>query len=292
MALGLGKVIVLGEHAVVYGHSALAGALDRGVEVFARSGTFGLSIPEWSLNVDADADHPVAHALMEVAERLEIRPRVRLEGTASIPPGAGLGSSAALAVASVRALAAAMRRDIGDDEVAAIAHSAERVFHQRPSGVDTQLATHGGLGMFRVASGFASMPGVRLSVAIAITGEPRSTAHMVARVAAITEGRADDPRLVRLGELADRGAAALRDGDLAGLGIDLDVAQGLLAELGVSSPGIERLIGIAREYGALGAKLTGAGGGGAVIAIAPGREEQIVGAWRAAGYESFSAVLG
>ncbi len=294
MAIGYGKVIILGEHAVVYGHQALAGALDRGVELFARSGHYGISIPDWDLDVAATDAHPVARALMRLASGLRTRPRVRLEGSARIPAAAGLGSSAAMSVAAVRALAAAVTpvRELNDDEVAALANYGEHEFHQRPSGVDVQLAARGGLGTFRLGVGFAPLPGLRLTLAIGLTGEARSTATMVARVASATGSRPDAPRLARLGQVAERGAAALIGGDLAGLGAELDAAQRVLTDLGLSSPGIDRLTTIARDHGALGAKLTGAGGGGAVIAVAPRREEQIVRAWRSAGHDGFVATIG
>ena len=91
-----------------------------------------------------------------------------------------------------------------------------------------------------------------------------------------------------LGRLADDAAAALALGDVDGLGRIFDAAHGLLAALRLSGPEIETLVHGARAAGAIGAKLTGAGGGGAVIAIAPGHERDVLARWRAAGFDGFT----
>src|SRR3954471_7301050 len=106
---GLGKIILLGEHAVVYGYPALAAALDRGVYVGAvptpAGGTLRVDIPSWNVKLTVDDDHPLAPALGATADKLELgRPAVTLVGEAQIPAGAGLGASAAFAVAIARAL--------------------------------------------------------------------------------------------------------------------------------------------------------------------------------------------
>ena len=94
-----------------------------------------------------------------------------------------------------------------------------------------------------------------------------------------------------LGELAGEAATALGLGDVDGLGRMFDAAHGLLAGLRLSTPELETLVGAARAAGAVGAKLTGAGGGGAVIAIAPGHERDVLARWKAAGYAGFVAEI-
>jgi mevalonate kinase len=116
---------------------------------------------------------------------------------------------------------------------------------------------------------------------------------MIERVATATAGSPDDARLRELAELTDRGTVALQGGKLDELGTAMNRAHELLAGLGVSTPLLDGLCQIARDAGAHGAKLTGAGGGGAVIAIAPrAREADVLAAWKKASVTGFVATVG
>ena len=309
-AVGWGKVILLGEHAVVYGYPALAAALDRGVTIDAvgtpAGGPLRLDIPAWDLRVSAsarDEEHPASRALAAIADELGIgRPAVSLLGDAQIPHSAGLGSSAAMAVAITRALLTWSKRAHDVKTVLAAASASESVMHGKPSGIDATLATHGGIGVYRKAAGLRPI-NAKLRVLVAPSGAPRSTAAMVERVAqATSSGRTpmtsssvtnDDARLVELGNLTDRGTVALLRGDLVELGATMNRAHEVLAGLGVSTEQLDSLCEAARATGAHGAKLTGAGGGGAVIAIAPrDRENAILAEWKNAGVAGFVSSLG
>jgi len=302
-----GKAILLGEHAVVHGHPALAGAVDcmvhctadllrRTYEAYEPEDSVAtLEVPAWGIRVrSTELDHPVGAALAAILAGLDAADLpLALEVETELPAGAGLGSSAALAVAIVRAVAAVLGRSLDADEVAAVANRAERQFHSNPSGVDVALASHGGIGLFRRGVGLELLDVAPLTVAIGLSGEPRSTATMVGRV---TEALRRDPaaaaRLAGLGAASLRGAEALQRGDLAALGGLMSAAHAELAALGVSSAGLDDLVRLAGQAGALGAKLTGAGGGGAVLALAPGGEAAVVDRWRAAGYRALIARLG
>lgn len=336
--IGLGKIILLGEHSVVYGYPALAAALDRGLRIGAvptpAGGTLRLDIPSWKAKLSWQDDHPLARALTAIADTLDIgRPPVTLVGEAQIPLGAGLGGSAAFGVAIARALldvrdgqrAAAvdlrtpggMPRPPGNprvetepnpekppalddartsrsrDEVLAAANASEQLLHGRASGVDTALSASGGIGVFRKATGLRPLRVPALRVIVGPSGAQRSTAAMIKRVAHITAGIEDDPRLRELGTLTDNGTRSLLGGDIAALGAAMDRAHALLTELGVSTPVLDDLCDTARRAGAHGAKLTGAGGGGAVIAIAPrAAEPAVLAAWRAKNVDGFVAQIG
>ena len=302
---GLGKIILLGEHAVVYGYPALAAALDRGVRIAAvptpAGGPLRVDIPPWNLKITADDDHPLSLALGAIADAIGLgRPPVSLIGDAQIPPGAGLGASAAFAVAIARALIEYRNTKAGDGrvtapamaDVIAAANAAEEVTHGRASGVDVALAASGGIGVFRKASGLRPIHIPALRVIVGPSGAQRSTAAMVDRVAQVTTG-VEDARLRELGELTDTGTTALRTADLAALGATMDRAHHLLDALGVSTPLLDGLCESARKAGAFGAKLTGAGGGGAVIAIAPREKEAaVLAAWKAAHVDGFVTTIG
>jgi mevalonate kinase len=292
--VGYGKIILLGEHAVVYGYPALATALDRGVTVAPvptpAGGPLRLELRPWDVAIAAGDDHPVARSLCAIADALGAgRPPLSLIGDAQIPPGAGLGSSAALAVAISRALLVHLRRPLDFAVLTQAAGASETLIHGRPSGVDVALAIAGGVGVFRRSTGLVPLTGVpALRVLVGPSGTPRSTAAMIDRVAEATAGRADDPRLRELGGLTDTATAALLAGDSTALGGAMNRAHALLADLGVSTAQLDGLCEAARAAGAHGAKLTGAGGGGAVIAVASrDREPAILAAWKQAGVDGF-----
>jgi len=301
-AFGWGKVILLGEHAVVYGFPALAAALDRGVSANAlptpAGGRLRLDVPAWDLATTASDDHPAGRALAAIADALGIgRPALTILAEAQVPPGAGLGSSAALAVAVTRALLLHHKRPADVATLTAAAGAGEVVHHGRPSGIDVAIAIAGGFGVYRKSTGLRAMsaPPLRLLVAPgeARPGAPRSTAAMIEHVAEVTRGDAEDPRLTELGGLTDTGARALLARDLPALGAAMNRAHVVLGELGVSTARLDAVCATAHAAGAHGAKLTGAGGGGAALALAsPDREAAVLAAWKAAGIAGFAADVG
>lgn len=287
---GHGKIILLGEHAVVHGEPALAAGLAAGVTAHASPGGGRLRVAPWGLDATAGDGTQAGDALARLLDHMGTR-ALDFEATAAIPSRAGLGSSAALAVALARAAAA--RLAAAETRALRAADEAERVFHLDPSGVDVAAASSGRVGVFRRAEGWRPIAAPRLRVCIGLTGRPRDTAALVAQVARHLEARpAERARLARLGDLARDGATALARGDAAALGPLLAAAQTELAALGVSSAEIDALIELAAKAGAAGAKLTGAGGGGAVIALAPGREDAVLAAWRAAGFQALDTEIG
>lgn len=296
--IGLGKVILLGEHAVVYGYPALAAALDRGISVSViptpAGGSLRLDIPSWNVKLTAEDDHSFSHGLCAIADAIELgRPSLTLVGDAQIPPGAGLGASAAFGVATARALLTHMKKPVDAASVMRAAGASETVLHGKASGVDVAVAIAGGVGVFRASSGLKPMKIAPLRVLVGPSGSPRSTAAMVERVSGAVRANADDKRLQELGGLTDSGTVSLVKGDLAALGAAMNRGHELLGGLGVSTPLLDALCDVARKLGAHGAKLTGAGGGGAVIAIAPrDKEADILAAWKSAGVHGFVATVG
>ena len=295
MTSGLGKVILLGEHAVVYGHPALAGAIDRRVScrvTGSSSPGLRLSCLSWGLDVAAGDEHPVAAAIRLIADELGFEANATLRIDTTLPPAAGLGSSAALCVAMTRAMAEAKAAMLSDDELAGIANRGEASFHDNPSGVDVALALSGGIGLYQRERGLERFAAAPFELAVGLTGVTRNTGDMVRSVASHREAEpaATDQILGRLGELSTLGHEALGQGQLPSLGPLFEEAQGLLASLGLSCPETDELIALAKTADAS-AKLTGAGGGGAVIALGPSPSE-IIRVWRQAGYDAFVATVG
>ena len=290
---GHGKVILLGEHAVVYGQPAIAAGMQVGVRAHASPGAGCVRAPAWQLDVQLGDDSPVSTAVDRLCQRLGAAGRsLDFWLEAEVPARAGLGSSAAMAVAIARAVAA--RTSAGEDEVLAAAAAAEAVFHETPSGIDTAAASQGGVGRFDRATGWQAIPVNRpIELCVGLSGEARQTSDLVSAVAELCERAPVARRLIdALGDLARAGIEALAHGDEEALGHELNMAHGLLSGLGVSTPKLDALVHAARVAGALGAKLTGAGGGGAVIALAPDRSEDVLKRWRSMGCYGFLTLVG
>jgi mevalonate kinase len=279
---GPGKVILLGEHGVVYGQPALAAPLSWGVT--ARGVPAGKARLELPAALAARGRKLLRDAFAAaVAEAGAPGVRVRLES--ELPTSMGLGSSAAVSVACSRLLLRAAGRPMPRfAEVARVALAMERVFHGTPSGIDHTCSAKGELIYFRRRPGAAS-PTIRsvhsprpLKVLVALVGERPSTRDTVADLRARqTVWPSRYARLfTEIGRLVEEGVQAIGAGELESLGDLMNLNQGLLGGLGLSSAAIEGMVHRLRRMGALGAKLTGAGGeGGAVIGLFPEPEPAV-----------------
>lgn len=286
-ARACGKIILLGEHAVVHGQPALAAGLPDALSLHAREladrrAPIRLSIDAWDLAItlDGDSDHPVARACIEVLSHCD-GPLTgwAIDGVATIPARAGLGSSAALTVALARL---ALGNDAAHDDIVQASLAGERIFHGTPSGIDTEVAARGGVLRYVRGEPAEAIALTRaLPLVVVPSGVPRSTADQVHKV-----HRAVDrwPMLARpmielVGRLVDLGQDAMIKGDLTRLGELADLDHALLTGLGVSSWILDELCYVARGAGALGAKLTGAGGGGCILALPPSDPNPLVAAF-------------
>jgi mevalonate kinase len=279
-----GKLILCGEHAVVHGHPAIALAVDRGtcVRLVARPGPSA---------VDAA---PFADPRLWPA----LRPLLPAEGlglhiASDLPVGRGMGSSAALAVALVRALAAREGREATIEACIRDGFAIERHFHGNPSGVDHTVSARGGALLYRRVEGvpaFSALPAPPLRLVVLDSGAAGDTAAQVAAVAARLPGAA--PLLEMIGALVEEVAELLAAPapDPGEVGNLLSANHDLLCSLGVSTPRLDALVDLALETGAHGAKLAGAGGGGVVLALVdePG---ELLAAARDRGIDAFSVAV-
>ncbi len=304
MATAHGKVILLGEHAVVYESHAIAGPIPLAIQAKIHPAEEGvhLLIPRWGveekLQKGADHKYSVYKSLDLILNRLGLNDKdMQIEIFPHIPRAAGLGGSAALAVAIIRALAQYFKIKITNEEVSSLAYESEVIAHGTASGIDNTLATYGKFTLFKKATPpFMNTIKVPESIPIVIglTGVESLTAKMVALV---KNGRNQNQALYdnifkEIDSLVLKSTKAIEKYDLVKLGEYMNQNQGLLNAIQVSSPELEEIIAIARKNGALGAKLTGAGGGGAAIALCPENANKISMAIRKAGYHTVLTQIG
>jgi mevalonate kinase len=216
-----------------------------------------------------------------------------IEVNSTVPVAAGLGSSAAVAAAVAAAVGALLNVKMSKEDVFRIAYEAEKIMHGTPSGVDPAISTFGGAMLFQIDTGFKPLD-VKADFPLVIgnTGVERSTKTQVSKVRSL---RDKYPQIVELmmrtaREIVLRAVEALKKDDLETLGELMNINHALLYGLEVSDESLEWLINAARKAGALGAKLTGAGGGGCMIALAnKDKVENVLDAVQKAGGNAFIA---
>ena len=275
-----GKLILFGEHAVVFGEPALATAIDLRTEVFARLHD------EWLVDGASLQDTKYAYVRRAVESSWK-GPPLWLEIRSMIPLGCGLGSSAAVTVATLGALAA-LQGPLDAESIARAAFEVEHAVQGRASPIDTSTATHGSAVLVRPEAGDgllwriekgdrrwclhdSKLPAARFVVGN--TGIVAATGPLVAGVKTRVER---DPRaaaaIAEIGEITLEGLRALQRRDLVRAGELMDRDHELLNLLGVGHPLLDKFVAVARGH-AYGAKLTGAGGGGSMFALTDEPEE-------------------
>ncbi|MFU8830973.1 MAG: hydroxymethylglutaryl-CoA reductase, degradative [Wenzhouxiangella sp.] len=306
-AAGHGKIILLGEHAVVYGRHAIAAPVPLAIRarVEATDNGVELIIPRWRLEFrlhrQAKQKHSFEKSLDLVLKKLGLEGRgMRIEAFPEVPRAMGLGGSAALAVATIRALDRCFELGLSDEEVNDLAFECERIAHGTPSGIDNTLSTYGRSMLYR-AGEKPLRQDIELSgpieLVVGISGIESLTASTVARV---RKARKAHPVLYegifdQIDSLVLQSLDALREHRLDTLGEMMNVCQGLLNAMQISSWELEEMIQIARHCGALGAKLTGGGGGGSIIALTsgePGAAARIKQGLKDAGYQAIQVRIG
>jgi mevalonate kinase len=306
------KVILLGEHFVVYGEPAIVLAIDK--RAYAKAeirNDKNLHLHSVNLNLaghfedgafkieQGDAKEakakfePVKLAVEKVLEKHGENVGLNIEISSTVPVAAGLGSSAAVAAAVTAAVGALLNVTMSKEDTFRITYEAEKTVHGTPSGIDPAISTFGGTLLFQMDTGFKPLDvGSDIPLIIGNTGIERSTRVQVEKVRNIMEKypRIVDNVMRAAREIVLRAVDALKENDLETLGELMNINHALLYGLGVSDESLEWLINAARKAGALGAKLTGAGGGGCMIALAKNeRLPQVLEAVQRAGGRPFMA---
>ncbi len=300
MGTAAGKVILLGEHAVVYGRHAVALPIADAVTASVSESDKGssISIPQWGLRqAVTDTASGAAEAVQLIFSELAIdNGAYSIDVRSKLPRAMGLGSSAAVAVAIVRAFGRFLDLDLDDERVNSIAFACEKLAHGTPSGIDNSIAATGTPMLFSNA-GSLKIDELVLQetppIVIALSSQPGLTFEQVAAVRSRRERRQAhyDAIFDQIDALSLSGAAALQGADYEELGSLMNICHGLLNAIEVSTPEIESMVSLARSAGAKGAKLTGGGGGGSVVALCPGAVSDVISAFAAAGFDTLSLTI-
>ncbi len=304
VAYGSGKAILFGEHAVVYGSHAIAAPIPLAVEarIVPHNSGVELAIPRWGvehqLEIEPEKRQSFEKPAARILEKLGLlETPMRIEVFPNLPRAMGLGGSAAVAVAIIRALDKRFDLGLSEERVNELAFEAERMAHGNPSGIDNSVATFGEMLLYRRGEP-PLMERLELTkpirFVIGMTGVESLTAKMVEKVRQGWERSRQlyDRIFHEIDQIAVRAIDAIKNSELERLGELMNVCHGLLNAIQVSSWEVEELVQIARENGALGAKLTGAGGGGSIIALCPDNASEVIKAMEEAGYQAMEVSIG
>jgi mevalonate kinase len=284
-----GKMILFGEHSVVYKGPAILLAVDRRATVIAsKRDDKKIYIDSEDLGFSGyfeDGNYTVATGkawrgrnmtALDVAARkvmsyLGVESGINLKVRSMIPIAVGLGSSASVCVATTAAVGELFDGNLSKEKIAELSYEGEKVIHGNPSGADNNIATYGGIMRYERGVGLKRLQlDEPLPFIIGNTRKKRSTRNMVEGVKALKDRNPEivDPIIYTMAGLSQVGLNALLRRDIPKLGDLMNLNHGLLASIGVSTIELDELVYASRREGALGAKLTGAGGGGCMVALA------------------------
>ncbi len=306
---GYGKTILFGEHFVIFGFSAIVSAL-------GSSTTANVKIIEgkgWVVD-DQRPETPgykikkfdeAQQSIKNVLEYLKIdtdSQKLEITFAGDLIAASGVGASAAQCTSLARALNDSFNLNLDDEKINEAAYEGEKAYHGTPSGIDNTASTYGGLIWFvkNLSGGKNTMDllqsPIKMPLIIANSGITASTAEVVADVRRLKDENPNKFEKIfkEYKEIADKAKMALLEGNIATIGNLMNQNHKLLQEITVSGEINDKLVQIALKNGAIGAKMTGTGRGGLVIALAENKEiqEKIAKAIEKEGYDAWKTIIG
>lgn len=299
-----GKVTLFGEHAVVYGKPALVSAISKRIYVTMEKREdlsirlvspdlklqgFSLTFKGGSSDFTLEAEHKkILEPLLYIMKAIEIASQHigKKTGTniiirSEMPIGAGLGTSAAISVGTIAAYASILGEEIERHEIAKMGHATEVAVQGIASPMDTAITTFGGTLYIKPGGERPILEPLKIPCempsVLGYVEREETTSQILKRVKAVRESNPNVVDLIMevIGLIAEEAKTALIRGDLKSLGALMNMNHGLLDSLGVSNKRLNEMVYASRSAGALGSKVTGAGGGGCILALCPERVREV-----------------
>jgi len=297
-----GKVILFGEHAVVYGEPSLAGAIDKriyvnletrddsNISINSNVAPYRISFSIDNLGSVEGFTH-VRKAIELAFEQSGKKSGLDIEISSEIPVASGLGSSASVSIATILAIHEAVGSKISKNELAKLGHKVEFGVQGAASPTDTAITTFGGALFVEPDKEGYQRIDASLPLVVGCTGIERSTKALVENVRALRDKFPEiiDPIISNIGKITREAKRRIENSE--DIGELMNINHGLLTALGVSNFKLDSLVYAAWGAGASGAKLTGAGGGGCMIAHAPGTQAAVANAIEKCGCMAFDSAI-
>ena len=304
--IGFGKAIMFGEHFVVYGVPAIVSAIGK----YTIAKIEAIDKANWTLednrkatpNYKEDKIDQQKESINNIVKKMGLdlsKKGVHIVLEGNLYCASGIGASAASCVAIARALNKQFNLNLTDEEINEIAYEGEKGYHGTPSGIDNTASTFGGLIWFeKKESNVMDKLSILNPIEIVIgnSGKVANTEAAVAGVRQRKEQNADKYNQIfdRAENIAYLAKDALEDEDYKELGKLMNENHKLLQQIEVSSRELDFMVKLARDEGAIGAKLTGGGLGGNIIALTPGRDlqDRVATALEKEGFQTLKTVIG
>lgn len=292
-----GKIIITGEHFVVHGGFALTAAINKFVKVTAEisptTKIISKTISKSQNNIDNQLK-PLYNSITKLTTFLNETKNLKITIDSDIPYMSGLGSSGSVSVALINSASTALGHVLNDDELFKFSMISEKIIHGNPSGIDITVPIKGGVFLFKKGENIINVEINKLEFIVVLSGIQSDTYSMIKKV---HETKHRNPKifelLVKSSSLFSQFAASsINNQNYDSLGSVMNFHQTVLNYVGVSNNKLDYLIVMLLKFGALAAKLTGSGGGGAIIALAPTKySNKIVNNIKKLGYNAFLVKL-
>ena len=292
-----GKIIITGEHFVVHGGFDLAAAINKFVKVTAEISSttkiISKTISGSQKNIDNQLQ-PLYNSLSKLADFLNETKNLKITIDSDIPYMSGLGSSGSVSVALINSASAALGHVLKYDELFKFSMISEKIIHGNPSGIDITVPIKGGAFLFKKGEDIINVELNNLEFIVVLSGIQSDTYSMIKKV---HETKNRNPKifdlLVKSSSLFSQFAASsIKNQNYDSLGSVMNFHQTALNYVGVSNNKLDYLITMLLKYGAQAAKITGSGGGGAIIALAHSKDSnKIINNIKKLGYNAFLVKL-